>query len=154
MTSKVNKREGSFYPMKAESLMARYGENWDSKTKCTVMIAMAVSERKVSSFASTCGMWHTFRTANWIQQWRGAKRQWQSPWRNTIVHHKPIAFLHLQIFIDNEQIMIGLFQGWFHFWWKNGAKNTRDKIQSGKLKHTVVKIKFLNKNTLVYAILS
>ena len=48
MTSKVNKREGSFYPMKAESLMARYGENWDSKTKCTVMIAMAVSERKVS----------------------------------------------------------------------------------------------------------
>lgn len=33
--------------MKAESLMARYGENWDSKTKCTVMIAMAVSERKV-----------------------------------------------------------------------------------------------------------
>lgn len=38
--------KGSFYPMKAESLMARYGENWDSKTKCTVMIAMAVSERK------------------------------------------------------------------------------------------------------------
>ena len=38
--------KGSFYPMKAESLMARYGENWDTKTKCTVMIAMAVSERK------------------------------------------------------------------------------------------------------------
>ena len=32
--------------MKAESLMARYGEHWDTKTKCTVMIAMAVSERK------------------------------------------------------------------------------------------------------------
>ena len=52
MASKVNYWEGSFYPMKAESLMARYGENWDSKTKCTVMIAMAVSERKVGFFGA------------------------------------------------------------------------------------------------------
>ena len=44
--------KGSFYPMKAESLMARYGEHWDTKTKCTVMIAMAVSERKNSKLDS------------------------------------------------------------------------------------------------------
>jgi len=40
--------KGAFYPMKAESLMVRYGENWDTKTQCTIMISMAVAERKVS----------------------------------------------------------------------------------------------------------
>ena len=67
--------------MKAESLMARYGENWDSKTKCTVMIAMAVSERKVGFLTLKHGIYnsyyikHTFRMANLIRQWLDVKRQ-------------------------------------------------------------------------------
>jgi len=39
--------KGAFYPMKAESLLARYGEQWDSKNKCTIMLSMANAERKV-----------------------------------------------------------------------------------------------------------
>ena len=39
--------KGSFYPMKAESLLARYGEQWDPKNKCTIMLSMANAERKV-----------------------------------------------------------------------------------------------------------
>jgi len=39
--------KGAFYPMKAESLLARYGEQWDPKNKCTIMLSMANAERKV-----------------------------------------------------------------------------------------------------------
>jgi hypothetical protein len=44
--------KGSFYPMKAESLLARYGEQWDSKNKCTIMLSMANAERKVISWST------------------------------------------------------------------------------------------------------
>lgn len=40
--------KGTFYPMKAESLLARYGEQWDAKNRCTIMLSTANAERKVS----------------------------------------------------------------------------------------------------------
>ena len=42
--------KGTFYPMKAESLLARYGEQWDAKNRCTIMLSTANAERKVSHF--------------------------------------------------------------------------------------------------------
>lgn len=38
--------KGTFYPMKAESLLARYGEQWDAKNRCTIMLSTANAERK------------------------------------------------------------------------------------------------------------
>jgi hypothetical protein len=39
--------KGTFYPMKADSLLARFGEHWDEKSKCTIMLSVAYAERKV-----------------------------------------------------------------------------------------------------------
>ncbi|CBY36151.1 unnamed protein product [Oikopleura dioica] len=38
--------KGTFYPMKADSLLARFGEHWDEKSKCTIMLSVAYAERK------------------------------------------------------------------------------------------------------------
>ena len=64
--------KGAFYPMKAESLLARYGEQWDPKNKCTIMLSMANAERKVKkSVATSSNMSNQnalCRTENWIPQ--------------------------------------------------------------------------------------